>query len=455
MESTVGKAVKEFGGDETTDVLQLKTLNQKYLDEGLSYAQKKLKEHHQHLLETQKVHNRRRLKYFTDREFQHVHDIRMQAEFDIVSQLLNISHPEEISNHSKKSVLTHIPIFKQNISNRNDLIGELNSKTDELKIKVNNEKVSREINFVIHPREHAQNELFSICQTAETSANRQTNLEMVAEIIDKVIDLTSWTCWIREFSDLYDKNDDNNNDSILPEKIWFDGIKCFTSDLAFPASIPDYIQLNLSSDYPDCYVTKSNFCDPDWEFDHVFTSKDIVSLSPEESSRIEMLGEVEKESYISSVAQIVPLEDSESSSSSSEIDLSSHMNIPDVGLPPNWLVNTPPNYLLGEAIVAIRSTLDPIPEDPKPSIDFPQEKLRLCLCGNSYSAREIIANRLKNDYSLEIICVDVLLKRAIEFSHSIPSETERDYYGNICKPKYIISIQQILFHNLSITFFYA
>ena len=138
MESTVGKAVKEFGGDETTDVLQLKTLNQKYLDEGLSYAQKKLKEHHQHLLETQKVHNRRRLKYFTDREFQHVRDIRMQAELDIVSQLLNISHPEEISNHSKKSILTHIPIFKQNISNRNDMIGELNSKKDELKIKLNN-----------------------------------------------------------------------------------------------------------------------------------------------------------------------------------------------------------------------------------------------------------------------------------------------------------------------------
>jgi hypothetical protein len=50
----------------------------------------------------------------------------------------------------------------------------------------------------------------------------------------------------------------------------------------------------------------------------------------------------------------------------------------------------------------------------------------------------IVANLI---YSLEIICVDVLLKRAIEFSHSIPpSETETDYYGNICKSKYIISI---------------
>ena len=50
LEATVGRAIRDFGGGEDTDVPSLRTLNQEFLDAGLSHAQKKLKEHHENLM---------------------------------------------------------------------------------------------------------------------------------------------------------------------------------------------------------------------------------------------------------------------------------------------------------------------------------------------------------------------------------------------------------------------
>ena len=85
-----------------------------------------------------------------------------------------------------------------------------------------------------------------------------------------------------------------------------------------------------------------------------------------------------------------------------------------MAISPDWVLQTAPQYFLGECIVALRCAEDPLPPIPKPSVELPTPSLplRLCLISPSDLAREKISGKLREIYGVEIIRVEDLVHQA-------------------------------------------
>ena len=105
-------------------------------------------------------------------------------------------------------------------------------------------------------------------------------------------------------------------------------------------------------------------------------------------------------------------------------------------LPPDWVIASPPDYFLGEAIVAIRCAMDPILEDPEPPIVFPHDVLRLSICGQSETARKALSAQLKEDYGIEILIVENLVTEASKIGKDLSSDIEMSAYESLCQKAY-------------------
>lgn len=433
LQETVGKAIQSFGGGDDTDVPGLTTLNEKYLNDGLTHAQKKLKEHHEDLLELQKMHNRRRLKFFTEEEGLHMSNLRHQAEGEIVAQLMNLSQPEITNNEARKTIFCTVPIAQQNVVFRDSLIAELNAQALVFRGKMEREKARRELDWVVGSRIDAQIDILRNSILAERTSKQQQSLETVQEVLEKYLDFVDWICWTREVGNLRTKP---VTEVVLPSILLEDALKCFVEELPFPPSIPCPIQLNSSNVLPHSLISKPVFSDAGWLFNRVFSAKDVFAYSyPCDASNadntvVDFLANSDLKNFVSEITQCV----------SSEIvevgpGLVHPVSEADMSLPPDWLVTTPPDYLLGETIVALRCAVDPVPQDPEPILIIPENYLRLCIFGSSDTARRALSDRLNADYGVHVVVVEKLLHSAIEIAVKLSTLESNEFSSQevICK----------------------
>jgi len=439
LQETVGRAIQSFGGGDDTDIPGLTTLNEKYLNDGLTHAQKKLKEHHEDLIQTQKMHNRRRLKFFTEEEGLHMSHLRHETEAEIVAQLMNLSQPEKISNDTKRNVLQTVPIAQQNIAFRESLISDLNTQTLAQRGKFELEKASREREWVVQSRIIAQSDILNLSILAETSAKQQNNLEFARDVLDKYLDFVDWVCWTREVGNF---REIPVSDIVLPPILLEDAVRCFVEDVAFPPSIPFPVQLNASDVLPHSLTSKPVFSDAEWIFKKVFSGKDALAYNyPDDATNAEdtvvrMLADRDRQNFVSQLTQPV---------SSEVVEIAPGLDPPpseaDMSLPPDWLVATPPENLLGETIIALRCIVNPIPEDPEPNVKIPEKFLSICIFGSSETARNALSGKLSADYGLEIIVVENLLHFALESAVKLSSSrgSELSPEEILCKLKLFYS----------------
>ena len=106
-----------------------------------------------------------------------------------MTQLLNLSHPEESSVESKRRINLSIPIIQENISSRQNLIAAYNKKLYKHLDELTAEKARREVNWIIAPRVAAQKDLVLISREAESSASRQAAVQVAQQTLDKLLDL--------------------------------------------------------------------------------------------------------------------------------------------------------------------------------------------------------------------------------------------------------------------------
>lgn len=193
LQNTVGKAFQSFGGGDDTDIPLLTTMNKEYLDAGLLHSRRKLKEHHEELMQTQKVHNRRRLKFFSNSESSHMQSLRLKSESEIIEQLLIPSYSEMHAESSKQEILLTVPMVKENAENRRLLVSELDAISEKRLGSIVAEKASREWKWIVKPRISAQLDILEVSRSAEIFA-RSHKLQKLQRVLFR----KSWI-WLISF----------------------------------------------------------------------------------------------------------------------------------------------------------------------------------------------------------------------------------------------------------------
>ena len=433
LQNTVGKAFKSFGGGDDTDIPPLTSMNKEFLDAGLEHSRKKLKEHHEELMHTQKIHNRRRLKFFSGSESSHMQFLRLKSESEIIEQLLKPSHSEVHADNARQEILLAVSMAKENADNRNLLVSELDEVAEERCGNIITEKASREFNWIVQPRTSAQIDLLEACKTAEASARSQETIDTAEDTLSKILDLTDFVCWTRDFTANFQGQTFGKEGAeiMLPENLWRDAVQLFTSNLPMPPPIPYTKVINETEELPFRLNYKPKFTDSKWLFKGTFTSNDILSFESTDKSASTMLATSDKDDFVSSLVQCVSEEAVEPGQG-----LESNPDDTSTSLPPDWVIASPPDYFLGEAIVAIRCAMDPILEDPEPPIVFPHDVLRLSICGQSETARKALSAQLKEDYGIEILIVENLVTEASKIGKDLSSDIEMSAYESLCQKAY-------------------
>ena len=82
---------------------------------------------------------------------------------------------------------------------------------------------------------------------------------------------------------------------------------------------------------------------------------------------------------------------------------------------PPWLFSTEPRHILGEAVVAVRNAVEPLPAEPEPLVRTGHIPLRAALCGTSDLARRELARALQQQVpGLLVIEAAELVRKAYE-----------------------------------------
>ena len=364
----------------------------------------------------------------------------------------------------RQNIQQFIPMARENYSNRETRVRELDEQAALRTKELETIKASREVQMIVAPRIEAQKDLMGVCMNAERFAHGKDSIETAGAIVEKVLDLVDWVIWIRDFADLRgrgfpiesnqaeensgevegnsDGEKSKENVLTLPQLLWSDAVHNFLSDLPMPPPIPSSVVINPSEELPDKLTYKPTFSQKNWLYKQPFTAKEVLAFGavhPLDEASITMLAEADKNKFIRMVSKEVT-EDIETLKvrcgvECVEEDASVTM------VPPDWLVASPPDYLLGEALIAVRCTINPVPNDPEPRMLVPDNILRLALCGLSQTCRQAVSFELTRSFGVEVIVVESLLHSAIEVGARQKSINNLSEYETLCSNIYLAVCQ--------------
>lgn len=456
--SSIGLAMKTIPAQPNKGLPELTYLDREMLQGAMIETNKAMKESHEDLLIRQQIHGRRQRKFIRERESHHTDTLLLSAETDICTQLLNLGSSEILESQIQSQVLTHKYLIQENRRNRNRVVADLEEFDAQNEAEWQDVMTLREYERVVAPHISSQRERLQIYDEAQTSACRKRSLEIVSDVIDRLLDLTDWVASCRVAGLFHLTAPDillseaSSGESLVPQEFWRDAITSFTSPLPMATSLPLATAINVHEDLPYRLSERPLCFDAEWLLKKPFEGSQALPLSVtvdlakdgmaldayllQHSLSLSTVGDEEagpdnfKQQLI---AEFLASQDTQSlveiianatvdeslHSTVSKSDAVSDEPASHTVLPPEWLTSTPAKYMLGEAVVQIRSVTYPVPADPPLPEGIPTFKGRFALCGVSDTAKTELAKKLSEDFGLHVVRVYDLIHRGIEDGRSL------------------------------------
>lgn len=444
--ATLGASLKKtIAGTPGTGLPELSYVDKANLQAGLVSTLKKIKEQHEDGVMKQQSHDRRRRKFVREREFSQSNSLQYSAESEIVGQLLNQSASEKVEFHAQERILSQKQVIVTNRSNRMEIIRAVDEQNLARGQSWSREAATREKAFVIAPRIQSQVQRIQTLDTAKAAAERQRSTELAQDVLTRILDLSDWVISCRQLGLHHvavpepTGNESCENDSqdgkCVPAPIWNDAVVMFTSSLELAQLLPLPTPINVFEDLPmklcetpECmeqdFLLKAPFqthhvmvpasfvpqlvvavaeSDSPIEKTTCNTSEDPPSTQPALPMIVLPTGApMEHERIISEY--LAASETSGLFSSMSSVLIPGFETVPEnvskdsfiegVLTTPDWILTTPPQFLLGEAIVVARCKHEPLPEDGTPLVELPKLLFRGTISGISELARKSISKKL-------------------------------------------------------------
>lgn len=460
---------------------------------GLELSQKKMKEHHEDLLIKQQEHDQRRRKFF--REYD-----TMQAKMstgifnnEVIGKVLTFSKIEEIENTDKDKVVKYKEIIPDNRRNREELIEQMTKVDADRLIEWKKIVADRELNWLISDARVAHTHRSNVLQSATRVANQQMSRDLCLDIIDKVLDVVNWVLSFRSIG-IYnaDKNmltpttainagpisstmstDDDGKGvpsatvlstdmvsprscragEVIPDEIWKDASKMFTSDLPISVALAPTQPLSVTSRLIPFSISHRPLCAPsDWLFKSPFHSKDQLvkpavddkrsRSSSSSSSNNSGSGDDDLENSLAfglsnldtiqfiqvlneasiTIGSVCPVDPfiTVKDDASGSVDLDKYLT-------PSWIFNTQPKHVLGETIISARCIVNPIPEEPIPIVDMTHIPLRVSICSVSDLTRKKLTQEFQKQVPhINVIEASDLVHKAYSYHHAKISNISLD-----------------------------
>eukprot|EP01041_Mallomonas_annulata_P008514 gene8514-17555_t len=477
--SNVNLAIKSVPAQPSKGIPKISYLDRDCLHASMVETQKAMKEHHEELLINQQIHGRRQRRFIRERESFHTDTLSYCAESDVMNQLLKLCSSEQLEAQMKNKIMLHKHVFNDNKKYRIWLINTREIHDNELLTEWRIEEAKREYHCIVKPRIFAQRERLDYYEQAQAAASRHGSLDIVFDIVDRILDVTFWVISCREVG-LYSTN--ALVDDPLPEEMWKDAVLMFSSSIAVAQPWLALAPVNVSAVLP-YYLSERPLCaDSNWLYTRPFDG--AIALAPtaitssgedmQVESHIEVdiaayLSQLDCDAFVSSVADPAMDEvyndatgsrpgspamsgaivdelkttttkvkgekaekvESQKSKKNAAADTTEEVIVPTRSRhflqPPDWMVNTPQFYILGEAIMNIRCASNPIPDDPLPVIKQPIFPYRIALFGISDELRNNVSTALQRAFGVVIIRVKDLVNKAFIAAGKLQEQPQESY----------------------------
>jgi hypothetical protein len=373
-------------------------------------AQKKMKEHHEDGAVRQQANDRRRRRFIREFDTQQTRMSQGFFEKDVTTQLLNNSQSEAAESSALHRASSYRHIMMENRENRSQLMRNKADADRERNIEWRAVEARREWDWVVQADIDSQTARRQALLDAAACASRTQNDDLARDIVLKIVDVAEWVIACRTMggyhhrlaadgahSESAEATESPDPSSVLPDELWKDAAAMFTSSInvaqALPAPQPVRVTLSLK---PFCIADRPLCSDAQWLFQQPFSSEGILGGGDVGAQLTQHLSSEETRHYIAdlNVVDLAVNPVAAEEAGTAEEDLSTG---PDLMLSPPWLLssNTVPHYFLGEAIIAIRCAVDPVPEEPAPVVASEHIPLRAAICGLSDLARRRLADELQ------------------------------------------------------------
>ena len=229
---------------------------------------------------------------------------------------------------------------------------------------------------------------------------------------------------------------------VVPADIWVDAVKMFMADTPMGAALQIPCPLMVTDAlWPFSLSERPACAEIDWLFSKPFrgsnllgTREQIAALSAETASEESTTSSAVVSARARDLAPILASADTRDFVEAlnaadiavglGEVTEEITVENPETPVPteldtlytPTWLTSVQPRHFLGEALVAVRCAVEPIPDEPAVAVETAHIPLRLALCGVSELAKKKLATALAESIpGLCVITAAVLVEEA--FAH--------------------------------------
>lgn len=449
--------------------LQLMYLDKNILAERFEHSSQLMQQQKEEGDARRVKHDQRRRKFNRSVDTNQISFSRKFFENEVIGQILNLSQCERSEAEIRNHVLSYKEIMVVNRQNRQRRIDEL-KEADQQRLQLWEEvEAKREVNWLIRLDTNAQMNKRGTLLTAIEAANRDEAIGVVGDFIDKLIELVDWTITCREiggFSLIPKKSSvegkgeqtaDSKEFDAIPPLIWEDVKRLTSSSLPFAKPLP-HLQHALPSTLilPFCISDRPKLADPQWLLCPKFDGAHVLDHPLAETSE----GKEGQQEPSSKLSSYLCIEDWNSYIQNLNSGSLATANLPAEEMPayevapkekdyvftPPWLHTVPPPYLLGEAIIAVRRAIDPIPPEPEVRFDTSHIPLRIALFGLSDVMKKKMSEQLQAAIPrIKVITMEKLIQEAIEYFNATETDLDTEY-GQLTK-----EINDSLYNGVGIT----
>ena len=408
---------REVGGQPGSGIPELVYLDSKYLEDELASSKILIRHQHEHANERQRSNESRRGKLIREFESNDCLEANAHADEQVLKELSRLSAVEIREEEMMKDIQRRKKVFMINAANRRRKIEDFSALVESRQREDEAELRSIELEEVVPLHYESQMHRLHSYHQATAWATRQSVVEEVGGIIDRVLDVTVWIISNNEFGGYRATDDD------FPRSIWREAVTLFASDtqqihsLPFPAirKMPNDYSRHFS--YIDAEVLSTvieqssinavasdhSQLDQSVNFDIIAAGKAksyVQDLSLGLNSG-EALVEL-KEDYLQMLSKTLP--------ENSESMIFIH--------PPETLFKVPLKHLFGEIIVDVRNRAS-TPQVPlEPQVKCLMPCLRVLILGTSLIARQETAAYLNRELGLTIISLNLIVSDLIKGDYS-------------------------------------
>ncbi len=415
--------------------MQLMYLDQDVLEEGLRHSTQLMQQHREDGNARRQRHEQRRRKFLRQLDTSQMNFSNKVFEKEVIGQILNFARCEQEEKEFKDEVLSYKDIMVYNRHNRDRKIEELKGRDHTHDCLWESVEAQREIEWVVKMDTQSQLARRDTLLTATKSANRDEALSMVNDFISKLLDQVDWTLTCREIGGFGADTQESKFDALkepLPPLLWSDASTMLTANLPFLEPLPNLEPLLPSSVLLPFSISEApHLAIENWLLNGTFKGKTVLDRKEQCGSitmtSSEFLAREDWLTYLNKLninsaskfleTHVIQFSESEEKTF-----------VKDEVLTPSWLKTTQSPYLLGEAVIEVRSRVDPLPAEPETAVDTSAFPLRAVLFGVSDRMREMTVEAVRNLIPrINIISVEVLVKNVFAYYEKDDKDLKSDY----------------------------